>query len=87
MVGQEKSSCTVPLPYHDIATQPTPLEAIYVRDCMDVLPKHHRSILYAYYFEGMTLQEIGDSNGYSRPAAMVKLRQAEAAFRRLYGED
>lgn len=62
-------------------------EVLYVRECLSLLPTRHTQILVSYYFCNMTLREIGKANGYSAQAAMMKLRDAERAFRRLYGED
>jgi DNA-directed RNA polymerase specialized sigma24 family protein len=59
-------------------------ERAMVRDCIRHLPDEQGRILHEYYFQGLTLREIADVNGYTAATAYNHLRKAEEAFRRMY---
>lgn len=55
-----------------------------VRDCLEQIPDKHRDIIYKYYFDNMTLQEIGNHNGYTREAARKNIASALESFKKVW---
>lgn len=47
----------------------TQYESIAIKDAIDYLGIKYRTVLYQRYFERMTMQEIADTNDYSRETA------------------
>lgn len=76
-----------PLPKEDHLFYVESREVRYVQECLAILPDAYATIIRNYYFDRMTFREIGIVSGCTAPAAMRRLRRAEKAFRRLYGED
>lgn len=58
-------------------------EAETVRECVDALSEPYRSVIKARYFEGLTLQEVGEKLSVSRERA----RQQEAKALRILREN
>lgn len=63
------------------------IDQLCVHECIDMLPSDQKEIIKNYFFDGMTLEEIGEMNGYSHVAAFKRLDKAKDAFRRLYCEE
>lgn len=75
----------LPLPGPDMMAAPTLGEEIaHVRECLGRLPlEWQRTVISQYYLEGMTLDEVGAANGYSKETARKRLRLAMEALRGL----
>ena len=65
-------------------------------EAIDSLPDDQREVIYEYYFNGLTYQQIGDRHGFThenarqlRNKALRSLRYGRigARLRRIYGED
>lgn len=60
------------------------IDQIAIRTVITQLSEKHRSILVAYYYDELTLQQIADLDGVTESRISQKLRAArEAAFRQL----
>lgn len=56
--------------------------AQYANECLDLLPHDwQRVVIRQYYIEGMTMEEVGSANGYSKETARQRLRRALDALR------
>lgn len=51
-------------------------ESEYVNEYIELLPIENRKILQQYYYQGMTMEEIGKANGYSKEAARQKINKS-----------
>lgn len=60
------------------------IDQIAIRTVISQLHEKHRSILVAYYYDGLTLQQIADIEGVTESRISQKLKVArDAAFRQL----
>jgi RNA polymerase sigma factor (sigma-70 family) len=59
---------------------------IDLHNLLDKLPERYSSILWDYYFEGKTLQQIGDDRNYSKQYAHQEFNKAIIMIRELAGE-
>lgn len=60
------------------------------RELYDVLlrlPQQYRVVLYLFYYEDMTTQQIADALRLSQNAVTTRLTRARAALRAAYGEE
>jgi len=57
---------------------------IEVNDCLSQLSGINRDILKQYHYEGMTIREIAESNGYTKTTAHNKIIQAQLEFKKLW---
>jgi len=55
-----------------------------IKDCLNRLPKKDRKILEQYYYQKLTLKEIGKLNNYSRQAAGQNRNKAETRLKDIY---
>ncbi len=55
-----------------------------VRECLSMLPENHRNILIQYYYDRMTMEEIGEANSYSKELARQRISKALVAFDKIY---
>ncbi len=55
----------------------------HMYECMEMLSPKDRSVIDQYYFQELTLEEIGDINRYTRQAACANLARAVDRLRKL----
>lgn len=48
----------------------------YIKDCISLLPANYQSLIKNYFFDKMTMAEIGNIYGYSKETARTKLKKA-----------
>lgn len=66
---------------------PMPVETddiIHLRECINLLKHDDKQIIYEYYFERRTMEEIGKLHGYSKEAARQKINKAEIELRKRF---
>ena len=56
---------------------PNPDEELDLHNIILSLPTKYSSILYEYYYDGKTLEEIGTSRGYSKQYAWQQIKKAQ----------
>jgi len=59
-------------------------EIMHVNECLDLLPKKDKEILYMYFFENRTMEEIGKIHGCSKQNTGQKIAKALARFKNVY---
>lgn len=59
-------------------------EREFVREILEKLPPSDKNILYQRFFDGKTLKEIGDTEGYSAERARQKIDQILNNLREVY---
>lgn len=71
---REKTNLEIEIPYSNNTLE---------FDVLNSLNSEEKNILYQVYTHNMTLEEIGESNGYSRETARRKLKKVKAKCREL----
>lgn len=51
-------------------------ETLMVRECVSLLDEPNRKIINQYYFDNLTMEEIGKINGYSRETARKNINKS-----------
>ena len=54
-----------------------------MHQCIEKLPKRMRNIVWLYYFEGLTLKEIGKKYKFTKQNAHLELNKAKRELKRL----
>lgn len=82
-VNTKKLKSTVSLGSHDYVDENSEEnENWFFVDSISVLPNEdQRSILWMYYVDGLTLEQIGNKNGYSKETARQKIGKAIRTLR------
>jgi RNA polymerase sigma factor (sigma-70 family) len=68
----------------DIADKTKDESISHLLECMTMLPKPYYDILDMYYFQDMTLEEIGNRLGFTKEAARQNINKAEEKLHRIY---
>ncbi len=53
-------------------------------ELLDILPEKQKQLVYQRYYENMTLQEIGEKNGYSKEAARQNINKVIDKLKEIY---
>ncbi len=61
-------------------------ENFNLHECLDLLPERYRTILWDFYFEGLTDREIGEKRGYSKQYAHQERNKAMKLIKDLIGK-
>lgn len=75
----------LPMPEKDLLAAPLLDEDVaHVRECIAKLPvAWQRQVISQYYLERMTLEEVGEANGYSKETARKRVGEAMDALKGL----
>jgi RNA polymerase sigma factor (sigma-70 family) len=56
----------------------------HVRECIDLMPEPwQRKVIQEYYLGGMTMEQVGRANGYSKETARKRIQKALNTLRRI----
>lgn len=58
--------------------------SIDIYEIMSSIPKKYRDILHEYYYEGLTLQKMGESRGCSKQYMHQELKKAKAIMEKKF---
>jgi len=64
-----------------------PGEELDIYAIISSLPSKYSSILYEYYYDGKTLEDIGNSRGYSKQYAWQQIKKAQNMIKARLMED
>lgn len=67
--------------------QRDPGEELDLYDIISSIPTKYSSILYEYYYDGKTLEDIGKSRGYSKQYAWQQIKKAQNMIKDLLMEE
>lgn len=66
------SAIEIDLPEENVMTD----DVKFMKECVHLLPKDEKEILQLYYYQNLTMEEIGKANGYSKEAARQKINKS-----------
>lgn len=56
----------------------------FIRECVDLLPEPHRQFIKEYYFQNLTMEQIGQKYNFSKEAARQKINKALKRLHEIY---
>lgn len=81
--NKDKTLVTSDMQEYDVTVIENP-DVIKLRDCIEHLKPEHQQIIQEYYFDKLTMEEIGDNHKYSKETARQKINKAVRALSKIY---